>query len=126
MASISAWFGTGALGSLSLYHPYNVASLIAYNPSVIAIDGLGARTVAAQTVRIEMASTGATEALTMGGNALVNKQRMVVLGYKNHPTIPDTDIQQGDEFFYAEQRYRVVKTETHFRDRIIAIAESQE
>lgn len=124
---IKGWFGASDLSSDWLgdkNRPYGVESIIADHPASIVIDGLGSRTVAAQTVRIDLAGLSASEALSMGANALLSKQRLVVLGYKNHPTITDTDLQRGDEFPYTGQRYRVIKVESHFTDRIIAIAEA--
>jgi hypothetical protein len=79
-----------------------------------------------QTVRIDVFGSSVAERLSMGSNAYTNAQRVLVLGYRNHPNIDDTDIQTQDEFAFDGQFYRVVKVESAFTDRVEAVAEATE
>jgi hypothetical protein len=58
-----------------------------------------------EAVRVEFLSRP-REVETGGGNtAMVDT---LVLGYKGHPTLNDTDLQRGDRFALAGQQYDVV------------------
>lgn len=58
-----------------------------------------------QVVRVEIDNTH-TE--IMGNGGATGKQGAVVFGVRNHPTVPDTDIQRDDVFAYEGMRFRVV------------------
>lgn len=104
-----------------------VDRMIQDNPAEITIlrDG-AALAIGAQTVGIHVYGSSVNERQGMGSNALTNTQRVLVLGYRNHPSIDDTDIQSQDEFAYDGQFYRVVKIEGVFTDRVEAVAEATE
>ena len=105
--------------------PASVAELIADKSASITVVRAGVA-MSAQTVRIDVFGGSAAERMGMGGNALSNVQRVLVLGYRNHPTIADTDIQANDHFRYDGRSYRVVKTEGSLPDRVEALAEESE
>lgn len=129
MPDMSAWLGADTRGNDwrtdDAPRPASVALMIADKPSSIVIvrDGVAQ---AAQTVRIDVFGGSAAERMGMGGNALQNVQRVLVLGYRNHPTITDTSIQANDHFKYDGRIYRVVKTEGGLTDRVEALAEESE
>lgn len=102
-----------------------VGNLIADKPARIELVRAGV-VQAAQTVRIDVFGYSASERMGMGNNALINTQRVLVLGYRNHPTEADTDIQANDEFAYDGQYYRVVRVESGMTDRVEALAEATE
>lgn len=129
MPDMSAWLGAETRGhdwrTQDAPRPASVANLIAEKSSSIVVvrNGVAA---AAQTVRIDVFGGSASERMGMGGNALTNTQRVLVLGYRNHPTIADTDLQANDHFRHDGRSYRVVKTEGGLSDRVEALAEESE
>ncbi len=62
-----------------------------------------------QTVRIEF-SDQAREDLDVrrGLNITPGVQRAVVFGVRDHPTVPDTDIQRADRFVVGATEYEVI------------------
>ncbi len=126
MPNLSAW-----VGARSRYRRWRVndvrtagvANIIADNPASIVIVRRGS-VLAAQTVRIAVFGNSYAEKIGLSGNADLNTQRVLVLGYRGHATIADTDIQPMDEFKVDGMFYRVVKVEPGFTDRVEAIAES--
>lgn len=105
--------------------PAGVAQMIADKPAEITIIR-GGTALDEQTVRIDVFGSSVNERLGMGSNAYTNTQRVLVLGYRNHDTIDDTDIQTQDEFAFDGNFYRVVKVESGFVDRVEAVAEATE
>jgi hypothetical protein len=73
----------------------------------------------AQNVRIE-ASLGASPQGVGGDNVGATDRTMYVIGYKNHATITDTDIQRGDRFLYDGIMYEVDSLVPNFDDRVVA------
>ena len=59
----------------------------------------------AQTVRIEEVGRGRSYQSEAGETGQID---VVILGYKGHPSIDDTDIQRGDRFAHEGQGYEVV------------------
>jgi hypothetical protein len=107
MPSINAWMGNTfplATWLASDDHGVDTARMIAdKSTSITAVRGGVAQT--AQTVRLETLR-GKMEYTTPGGDTAVIDA--VVIGYKGHPTITDTDLQRGDRFFVDGQMYEVV------------------
>lgn len=65
--------------------------------SIVLVRGKNT-TLAAQTVRIEFTSTTrGTEVEGQGGGQSSN-QSVVIFGVRDHPTIPDTNIERDDRF----------------------------
>jgi hypothetical protein len=61
--------------------------------------------LAPQTVRVEPDSLSTTEGTTSGRRGT---RRYVVFGYKDHPSIADTDIQRGDRFLFDNLMLEVI------------------
>jgi len=59
----------------------------------------------AQTVRIESLRSERTIQTAGGETAVIDT---VVIGYKGHPTITDTDLQRGDRFIVSGQQYEIM------------------
>lgn len=45
--------------------------------------------------------------VNVGPAARESRANTVLIGYKGHPTIADTDIQVGDVFLLSDRRFRV-------------------
>lgn len=127
---INRWFGTSrVLGGWrgTEGRPGSVAQMIADDPFSIVItretSGVTS-TLAAQTVRIAQRGTHGTEAFLRAGVGFTSRQQVVVLGYKNHPTVTDTDIRYGDRFAHNGKYYTVTLLEKDFTDRLIALGEA--
>lgn len=73
-------------------------------PSTIVItrdDGNGVViTLHPQVVRIEVVQNIRGTSEQRDAMVATTKQYTVILGYKDHPTIPNTDIRRADTFFY--------------------------
>jgi hypothetical protein len=90
----------------------DTARLIAQRPSVIVVSRklpgvIGSTQLDPQTVRIEV-SQGVHQAGEQR-NVMVNTimQYVVVIGYRNCPGYPDTDLERADRFFYQNRMYEV-------------------
>lgn len=109
--------------------PGSVAQMIADDPFSVVITRQDAVTQAttqltAQTVRIAQRGTHGTEAFMRAGVGFTSRQQVVVLGYKNHPIVTDTDIRYGDRFAWNNKYYSVTLVEKDFPDRMIALGEA--
>lgn len=78
--------------------------IITAKPAVIEIQRMG-QTLDPQTVRIEM--TRIQPDVNVGPAARESRANTVLIGYKGHPTIADTDIRVGDVFVYEAKKFRV-------------------
>lgn len=113
----SSFFGSGVRINAWMddrMRPASSGALIEDNPSSVSFirqnkSTQATTTLSAQTVRIELASLSASERQLRGANGVTSSQRLVILGYKGHPTETDTDIQRGDRF-ELDDRYYTVKT----------------
>ena len=125
MSSISDWLGsTPPLADwlVGVDRATDTARVIAAKPTSITVRRAGAA-LDAQTVRLEVSSMPTQ---VSGANATSTNLQTVVLGYKSHPTIADTDLQRGDRFFAGGQMYEVVQVLADVPDRLLAIAEATE
>lgn len=127
MTRIHNWLGSSAVLSAwrdpRAIRPNGFARMIDERPVSITVvrDG-SAKT--AQPVRIEPLSAGSAERMGIvieGANSAV-----LVLGYKNHETITDTDLIRGDWFYYDNKRYDVKQTLAGVDDALFAIAEASD
>lgn len=77
-----------------------------------------------QTVRIEALGNMPNE--RRGENATVAVQQVLILGYKGHPTIEDSDIKRGDRFYLSDEKmiYTIVQVIPDLRDSVQAIAQA--
>lgn len=97
MPDLDAWVGTADRAT-------SIAALIALKPTSITIVRAGS-TLAAQTVRLE---TLASQRQVAGQGGVTHMIDALALGYRNHPTIADTDMQAGDRFTADGVAYEVV------------------
>ncbi len=77
--------------------------------------------LAPQTVRVEVVQRGAAD--INGVIITTTKQYTVILGYKDHPTIPNTSLLRGDRFFYQGRIYDVVDLIDTVPGRLLVSAE---
>ena len=121
MPSFDGWL-TGALpfGWANPTIAVNVGNIIADKSISITVTRDGAQ-LSAQTVRIEPLND---PSLRPSANALTAFGTVMVLGYKGHPTISDTDMTRGDRFYYGGMMYEVVQVQPGYTDRLIAMCEA--
>lgn len=84
--------------------PTAIGDLIALKPTSITVRR-GSSTLSAQTVRLE---TLASQRAVVGEGGVTFMCDAHLLGYRDHPTVADTDIQPGDRFRADEIDYEVV------------------
>jgi hypothetical protein len=91
--------------------------MIADKPTTITVYRSGVA-LDAQTIRIDpiLPSGNTGENVTVQSDA-----DAIVLGYRNHPTITDTDLQRNDVFVVDGVQYEVVGLESGYDDRLIAL-----
>lgn len=126
--NFDAWFGDTALlreWTGYQFRPTSVGNIILDKPTSIAIERDGQATLAAQTVRLDT-YTAASEVGYFFDTGLLRVQGFVLLGYKNHPTVADTDIETGDRFALDGRIYEVEKVEASFVDRVLAFVKEME
>lgn len=97
--------------------------MIAEQPTRIVVTRntpAGEVTLAPQTVRLEVIQN-IREANEMKNRVLtISRQYVVVIGYKDHPTIPDTDLQRADLFFHHGFMWEIVELIKEKSGRLIA------
>lgn len=76
-----------------------------------------------QRVRIEVIQNirGANE--QRDALLATTKQYCVVIGYKDNPTIPDTDLLRADQFFFQDRDYEIIEFIDTVPGRLLASAE---
>lgn len=84
--------------------PVALGELITYKPTSITVIRNGV-SLAVQTVRLETLS-GDKQIIGQGG--VVHQISAMVLGYKGHPTIADTNLLPGDLFTVGTVHYEVI------------------
>lgn len=84
--------------------PSSIGDLIALKPTSITVRR-GNSTLSAQTVRLE---TLASQRAVVGEGGITYQCDALALGYKNHPSVADTDLQPGDRFQADGVAYEVV------------------
>lgn len=91
----------------------DTARLIAERPSTVVITrDLGSGqviTLDPQTVRIEVVQNIRGTSEQRDAMVATTKQYVVIIGLRNHPTLPNTDVQRGDTFLYQGRQYEVVE-----------------
>lgn len=123
MPNFNAWGSLKPLGDWrdEINRAYDTARLIAEQPTVITFIRAGA-TLAAQTVRLERSNNIPSE-LT-ANIARVAETEVVIIGYRGHPTITDTNVRRGDRFVHSGQTYEVIQVDARL-DRVFAHAKVQ-
>lgn len=120
MPSIDAWAAdTFPLGDwLDIDDAVDTARLIQDKPTSITVVRAGTEQ-SAQTVRVESLNTPRSYESEAGQTGQADA---LVLGYKGHPSITDTDLQRGDRFAVDGQGYEVVMVAPGFTDSLQAYA----
>jgi hypothetical protein len=129
----AAWMGYVSPTSLPniIQLAVDTAVRIAERPETIIVsrdilDASGLRKtiqLAPQTVRVEVVQSirGVSEA--NGVMVSTTKQYTVILGYKDHPTIPNTNILRADRFYYQGRIYDIVELIDTVPGRLLVSAE---
>lgn len=89
----------------------DTANRIAERPSEIVVtrnldDGTTVQ-LPPQIVRIEIVQSIRDSGENRDALIEVSKQYVVGMGYRNHPTIPNTDVQRADVFYFQNRQYEV-------------------
>jgi hypothetical protein len=104
----------------------DTARIIADKPTTLSsaiITSIDGRVVSDQTVRIEALSDFAARQMTPASDVAALK--VMVLGYKGHPSIDDTDLKRGDRFLSEGTLFEIILIQPGHTDRLIAIAEAR-
>lgn len=102
----------------------DVARIISDKPTTITVTPVDGRTVAAQTVRIEVQTLSGSASRRDGSGGEASTIGMLIIGYKGHPTIADTDLKKGDRFAVSGVLFEVIMIQPAYVDRMLAIAEA--
>ena len=81
-----------------------IGDLIALKPTSITIKR-GSSTLSAQTVRLE---TLASQRAVVGEGGVTHQIDGLLLGYRGHPTITNTDVKAGDRFVADSMSFEVI------------------
>ena len=102
--------------------PYAVSawSAIQDKPTSVAFRKSDGTTLAAQTVRLESDSSVSESEAGIGSSGPVRKT--IIFGVLNHPTVDDTDVEEGYRFRHDGDMWRVVDVITNLGG-VRAIAE---
>lgn len=106
MPNFAAWGGGEG-------QPLALAELITFKPVSTGTITRGNGTVSAQTVRLE---TLGTPKQVTGTGGVVHLADAMVLGYKGHPTIADTDLRPGDLFTIEGRQFEVIAVKAGHTD----------
>jgi len=102
----------------------DTARTIAERPSTIVIQrDKGDEeyvTLDPQTVRIEVVQSIHDSGETRDALVAISRQYVVILGYKDHPTIPDTDMLRGDTFYFQNRTYEIQEVIDTLPGRLMA------
>lgn len=103
----------------------DTAVLIEQKPSTIVIQRRNEMTgitvsLPAQTVRLEPIQNIREANENRDAWVAVSKQYVVIVGYKDHPTIPNTNIRRADLFFFDGYMYEVTELFTTIPGRMLA------
>lgn len=82
----------------------SIGDLIALKPTSITIRR-GSSTLSAQTVRLE---TLASQRMVVGEGGVTHQIDGHLQGYRNHPTIADTNVKAGDRFVADGTAFEVI------------------
>ena len=122
MPDINLWMGdTFALGDWTddVDKAHDIARVIAEKTTSITVQR-GAGSLSAQNVRIETMERGER---TVTVNGRQHQVDAIVYGYASHPTITATDLQPGDRFVAAGERYEVMVLLVGLTDMLQAFCE---
>lgn len=108
----------------------DTAVMIAEKPAVVVIERKdpGANTTSRlpeQTVRLEVIQNIRESNEMRDAWVNVNKQYIVIVGIRDHPSIPNTDLQRADLFFYLGRLWEVTELIDNVPGRLLANANLQ-
>lgn len=106
----------------------DTARLIAQRPSIIIVIRRNPDTgvddfLPPQTVRIEVIQSIRSAGEQRNSQLEVPKQYVVVIGLRNHPTLPNLNVLRADRFFYQERVYEIIEMIDTVPGRLLASAE---
>lgn len=106
---------------------YDTARTIAERPTTIIVsrdrgDGNFVE-LAPQTVRLEIVQNIRSGVELRDALVAISKQYVVILGYKDHPTIPDTDLLRADTFVYQNRIWEIIEIIDTLPGRLMASAD---
>lgn len=103
---------------------FDTARLIAQRPFTIVVtrdDGNGKKeTLAPQTVRLEPIQNIRSGVELRDALVAISKQYVVLIGYKDHPYIPNTDLRRADVFMYNGREWEVIELIDTIPGRLLA------
>lgn len=105
----------------------DTAVTISERPSTVVVsrlvDGVTVQ-LPPQTVRIEVVQNVRTsnELRARTEGISIPEQYLVLMGYKDHPAIPDTDVQFADLIFYQGRMYEILELITTVPGRLLVSA----
>jgi hypothetical protein len=85
---------------------------------------LGHVALPVQTVRIELVQNIRGSSEHQNPQIDISEQYVVLIGYKDNPNYPDTDILRGDYFFYGGLQYEVIEFINTVPGRLLASAQA--
>jgi hypothetical protein len=92
---------------------YDTARLIAARPYTIVVQRDKGNqtlvTLAPQVVRLEVVQNIRSGVELRDAMVAISKQYVVIIGYKDHPTIPNTDLRRADTFVYNNREWEIVE-----------------
>lgn len=118
MPNMAAWLGGTRFDDS--WKAGDTAARINERPTTLTVlRGQSTHTV---TVRIEPTRSG-DERQTDGPTATIGSSGVVVIGFRNHPNVADTNLKRGDRFLWEGDRYEVTLVNHSYRYRLLAVAE---
>lgn len=117
MPNFNTWSGAAPLGNWlnDINRAYDVERLITAKATNIVAIRAGA-SLPTQTIRLEAASSVPREIVVDA--AKVSESDVIVIGYRGHPTIADTDLKRGDRFLTGDLMYEII----HLNEAVDLIA----
>jgi len=127
MPGIDDWLGSTAILDdwFDSDRGVDTARVIAEKPTNISIIRRGA-VLEAQQVRLEPMGAASYFTNLPGTIAESISTMVVMIGYKGHPSIADTDAKRGDRFYYGEQQYEIQTAMTSLTDRLLCLCGATE
>lgn len=76
-----------------------------------------------QVVRIEVVQSIRDSGENRDAMVAISRQYVVLMGFREHPTIPNTNIQRGDTFYFQNRTYEVQEIIDTLPGRLMASAD---
>lgn len=122
MPDFDHWLGTSGMADAWTGSAFSDAATvgirIAGRPTTITVRRAGSD-LDPQVVRIDIETLPSERE---SANAEPSVETVIVLGYKNHATEDDTDLQRGDRFPVEGRSYEIIEVLPGFTDRLLARA----